>query len=398
MDKEQLARIRSITRALRAVLQGGLPRALPEPDPSDPQEIQELCATAASLIAKFAQAGEFLTSLSDGRLDVEPPPQNFLVSPFKQFRSVLLHLTWQTIQVANGDLSQQVDFLGKFSQAFNSMVASLREKRVVEEKLGEAHADLLEANQNILDSMEYAQTIQTAFLPDMAEMTANTSELFVIWKPKDVIGGDMYTFRAVPEGFLIAVIDCTGHGVPGGVMTMIAGSLFDRAVETCGYRDPAQILRRLNRLMKTALHQHSAETKTDDGLDIGLCFVDRVDQTLKFAGANIPLFYCAEESIHYLAGDKHSIGYKNSDVNFSFTNHRIPLTPGLTFYMTTDGLTDQTGGERGFSFGRRRLMGAFQANVREPLSRQREALEATLAAFQGDEPQLDDITVIGFRS
>jgi len=380
-------------------LLNGAPTPLPfECEQAKNNDLEALCQTTNLLITQFVEAHDFLSRLSNGLLEVDPPPRNFLISSFKRLHSNLRHLTWQTKQVATGDLSQHVDFLGEFSHAFNTLIAALREKRQIEMELQRAHADLVQANTEILDSIRYAHTIQKAFLPNPQEIASHLSDSFIIWKPKDIIGGDIYKFKAVPEGFVLAVIDCTGHGVPGAIMTMISGECFDRALQDVGYHDPALVLKHLNWLVKSSLNQHHADSPSDDGLDIGICFVNTAVRNAVFAGAKIGLWCFRNGILDEIAPNRQSIGYKTSRLDFTYANHTVPIDHNTTFYMSTDGMIHQTGGPKQLPFGKRRFKKVLLEHGGESCHQQMLALESKIEAYRGNEPQLDDITVVGFNA
>jgi serine phosphatase RsbU (regulator of sigma subunit) len=354
------------------------------------RSLRDLVEVTNLLVRHFAESKAFLEMLSQGNLNADPPPRNLLLSPFKQLHSNLRHLVWQTHQVSLGDLSQRVDFLGTFSDAFNSMIASLREKRRVEEALRAANA-------TIMEGIQYAQTIQGALLPREADIHRVTRDYCCIWRPRDLIGGDMFAFETVPEGFVVAVMDCTGHGVPGAIMTMIARTCLARAIQEKGYEDPAAVLACLNTLVQQTLNQHRKDTPSDDGLDIGLCCVNKKEEVLTFAGAKISLFFLLDQRVQEVRPDKQSIGYKTSSLDFTYTNHHVEAGRGIPFYMTTDGLTDQIGGPRGFPFGKRRFWTVIAERRDVPMLEQMKALELSFDRWRGVEPQVDDVTCLGFR-
>ncbi|MCA1961012.1 MAG: SpoIIE family protein phosphatase [Desulfomonile sp.] len=384
------------TEAILSLLRGQTPNVLLEDDVCDREDLARLFQATNALIKGFAEAQDFIFALSQGVLNVDPPHRNFLVSSFKDLHAHLRHLTWQTQQVARGDLSQRVDFLGDFSEAFNTMIEALREKRLIEKELQRANEQLREAHAQIIDSLQYGRTIQTAFLPNREEMAAHLDDFFVIWKPKDVIGGDIYRFNSIADRFLIAVIDCTGHGVPGSIMTMIAGSSLDEARRNVGLHDPAAVLQELNRIVKRALNQHHSESPSDDGLDIGICSVDPEAGRVVFSGAKIALYCCVNGEVREIKGDKQPIGYKRSNVSHRYTNHMITIDSPMSLYMTTDGLLHQIGGSRGFPFGKRRFIRFLIDHWAKPMGQQQALLEQALESYRGDEPQVDDITVLGF--
>lgn len=389
MEPSERETIDQIADALRNLMQGGRVPPLTAPDSCADENVRQLVQTTNFFLKQHEDSREFLDMLSQGNLDCDPPPRNLLLSPFKQLHSNLRHLVWQTQQVARGDLSQQVDFLGTFAEAFNSMIASLREKRRIEEALREA-------NTTILEGMEYARTIQSALLPRESEIARTNPEFFSLWKPRDVIGGDLFAFKAVPHGFVVAVMDCTGHGVPGAVMTMVAGTCFQRSIEEEGHEDPARVLRSLNRLVKETLHQRHRETPSDDGLDIGLCYVNRDERSVRFAGAKIGLWVATARGVDEVLPDRQSVGYKSSRLNFPYRSHGIECPPETACYMATDGLTDQMGGPRGYSYGKSRLKRAIAALRGKPVTEQKALLLADWDAWRGSEPQIDDVTCVGF--
>jgi serine phosphatase RsbU (regulator of sigma subunit) len=192
------------------------------------------------------------------------------------------------------------------------------------------------------------------------------------------------------------VIDCTGHGVPGAIMTMIAGSSFDLAVKDNDHREPSKILEHLNSLVKKALNQHYRESASNDGLDIGICFVSKADGHVVFSGAGIGLHYVADGMVHEVRPDRQSVGYKSSRLSFQYTDHIISVKATTQFYLSSDGMLDQTGGPRDLPFGKRRFKRLLLEYHQEPLHEQRGLFEEALETYRGDETQLDDVTVLGF--
>ena len=265
-----------------------------------------------------------------------------------------------------------------------------------EQRLKSAMTDLSKAQRQIQESIEYASVIQTAFLPDTVRLAESLPKHFLIWEQRDKVGGDSYWFKPWDKGFFVGVIDCTGHGVPGAFMTLIVHSLLDKAIAEGGF-SPAAVLGSMNRLIKDALHQNTADSISDDGMDCALCFVDIVNAKLVFAGANLPLYINDFEGGRVIKGDRCGLGYVRSPRNFKFADVEMPLTSRACFYLATDGLIDQAGGEKGFPFGRRRFMQFIQDNDQRPIADQGERLMRVLADYQGGETRRDDMTVLGFE-
>jgi DNA-binding response OmpR family regulator len=267
-------------------------------------------------------------------------------------------------------------------------------------RLQETNRELEAANHRVMQSIEYAQGIQRAFLPQQENIDRHIHDHFVIWSPKDIIGGDIFWFEGRDEGFWWAIMDCTGHGVPGAIMTMIAGTSLDRVINDFKCTEPARALQELNRLIRNALDCRRTSPLADDGLDIGLCRLERDKNRLIFAGARISMFHIhpgKDDELHEIKGDRMSVGYRSSDADFEFTNHYLELQPGMRFYLTTDGYLDQLGGRKRFSFGKRRFGAFVTEHAHRPFAEQKELLKREFEAYRHDEPQVDDVTVIGFE-
>ncbi|MGE4292133.1 MAG: PP2C family protein-serine/threonine phosphatase [Desulfovibrio sp.] len=263
-------------------------------------------------------------------------------------------------------------------------------------KLSSALQSLAEARNQILESIDYASHIQAAFLPDERELAGVVPAYFLLWHQRDVVGGDSYWFKPWGNGFFIGVIDCTGHGVPGAFMTLIVQSLLEKALQE-GDTSPSGMLARTNRLIKDALGQNEKGTRSDDGMDCALCHVSPASGRLVFSGANSPLYVVEEGKARCIRGDRCGLGYVRSPRDFVFNDVEVALTPGVRFYMVTDGIVDQVGGPLRLPFGRSRLIRFIEEQWTTPVTGQGEALMACLCAYQGGESRRDDVTVLGFE-
>ncbi|MBI2235519.1 MAG: SpoIIE family protein phosphatase [Magnetospirillum sp.] len=271
------------------------------------------------------------------------------------------------------------------------------------EELNRANGDLEQANRFISDGIRYASRIQTALLPDEAALSGMVADMAVGWWPRDIVGGDYYWAGGFGRKGLVAVMDCTGHGVPGAFMTAVVAAVFARIVHHHGHEDPAAMLATLSRLVKSALRQDRPDAPADDGLDAGICVFDLDAQEVVFAGANLSLLVGEGPDgplaprFSRVKGNRASLGYRDTPDDAAFTTHRIPIRPGTTFYLATDGLTDQVGGEAGRMFGRRRLQETLAVTAGKPLPEQRDALFARLEEWRGSERRRDDMTLVAFR-
>lgn len=251
-------------------------------------------------------------------------------------------------------------------------------------------------NKRIQDSLRYAKLIQKAMLPSKEKLEKFLQESFYIWLPRDMVGGDMFLMEPCKDGFALAVMDCTGHGVPGAFMTMIASSPLRIMMEKAVY-SPAEMLKHLNTAVKTTLHQDSPFALSDDGLDIAVCLFNQSQNILTYAGARLPLVYIHHDKIHVIKGNKQSIGYIDSDLNYCYTDHQIHVTNNMRFYLYTDGIVDQLGGSDRFPFGASRFCNLLLQISPLSFLEQENTIIETFQKHKGENDQQDDITVIGFR-
>ncbi len=270
-------------------------------------------------------------------------------------------------------------------------------ERKVEDRTAELSRTLNEVeeiNRMIIQSMRYAEKIQTSILPSGEDLAHCLDNYFVIWEPCDIVGGDIYMFEEFPSGCVIALFDCTGHGIPGAFMTMIAGTIFRRAVSDF-HADPAKILGILNRGVHDALYAKGKNSASDDGMDAGICYIDKAAGTITYAGARLPFVHTGDSGLRMIRGDRKSIGYKNADVDFIFKNRTIPIIPGMVFYIFTDGLTSQTGGPKQIALGNKRFTAKLEEIRNDTFNGQREEILRFMWDWKGEEEFQDDITIVG---
>ncbi|MCP5158446.1 MAG: SpoIIE family protein phosphatase [Gammaproteobacteria bacterium] len=326
--------------------------------------------------------------------------------------SPLARLHYFTRAVAAGDYGQLAhaetnNEIGDLTYAFNAMALTVRQhteqlaQRIEERtrELQQAHQTIAIAHDQVLDSIEYARLIQQAMLPPDESLKQALNNYFLIWKPRDLVGGDFYYCRTDDRGWLLAVVDCTGHGVPGAFMTMAVNSVLNHITSAICANDPARILKEINIIIRTTLNQNDRGEAFDNGLDAGVCCRLWAEQRLRFAGARFDLFYQDAEktSLAIIRGDGQSLGYRRSDPDRDFKNHWIDLPSERTFYLTSDGLLDQAGGTKGYGFGRRRFQETLQECNGQSLVTQHQIVEQALADWQGSYEQRDDMTIIGFQ-
>jgi|GEM_PF-1674013 len=252
------------------------------------------------------------------------------------------------------------------------------------------------ANHLILQSLRYASRIQSAVLPARQELEAVAADHFLIWEPRDIVGGDFFWFQPINDGYAVMVGDCTGHGVPGAFMTLIAWGLLDRMLRSAPSDRPSEVLAGLHEGVQSLLGQDETHGETDDGLEAGICFINPKKQQMTFAGARFSLWRANQEGVIEIKGDREGLGYRRYPQDTSFTNRTFSFGDEDAFYLTTDGLIDQIGGPRGRSFGKRRFQDLLRKNRHAPMSEQAESLRKAFDKYQGEQIRRDDLTVLGF--
>ena len=219
---------------------------------------------------------------------------------------------------------------------------------------------------------------------------------FLIWEPRDIVGGDFFWFQPIRDGYAVMVGDCTGHGVPGAFMTLIAWGLLDRMLRSAPSDKPSEVLTGLHQGVRSLLGQDAQQGETDDGLEAGICFINPKEQSMTFAGARFSLWRANQEGVIEIKGDRKGLGYRRFAHKTRFSDYTFPYDDQDSFYLTTDGLIDQIGGPRGRSFGKRRFQDLLHKLCDAPMREQELSLREAFEQYQGDERRRDDLTVLGF--
>lgn len=259
-----------------------------------------------------------------------------------------------------------------------------QQRRVLEEK-----------NHEITDSINYARRIQDALIPSEQEFNAHFKEAFVLFRPKDIVSGDFYWITRRQGKIYYATADCTGHGVPGGFMTMLGISFLDEIINEKGVEKPAAILDALRDRLVHTLKQSGTAGESKDGMDIVLCCIDLQSNTLDFAAANNSLYVLRNGSLADHKGDRQPCGfYHNSR---PFTDHRISLQPGDCVYTFSDGYADQFGGPKGKKFKYKQLQETLLASHYKSFAEQKRGFGQVFDAWKVPLEQVDDVLLVGIK-
>jgi serine phosphatase RsbU (regulator of sigma subunit) len=262
-------------------------------------------------------------------------------------------------------------------------------------ELKSAYDEVEKKNRDITSSINYAKRIQDAMLPHWELAKQHLAEAFVYFVPRDIVSGDFYWFAEKDGKAIVAAVDCTGHGVPGAFMSMIGMNLLAQIVHLKGITAPAAILDQMHLGIQQALQQSQGENR--DGMDMAVCTLDYQQQRLAFAGAKNPLVYVENGALQVIKGDKMPIGGAEAREGQRFTEHSIPMLPGNAYYLFSDGFEDQFGGPQNKKFKQQRLRELLLSICHLPMQAQRQALQQAFEHWKGQERQIDDVLVLGFK-
>jgi len=264
----------------------------------------------------------------------------------------------------------------------------------------EVQRDLIEKkNSLITDSIIYASRIQNSILIPEKEIQKHLPEMFIYFQPKDIVSGDFYWFAKVDNKYIIAAIDCTGHGVPGAFLSMIGNTLLQEIVNKNGITQPALILSHLHTGVLNALHQNDAESEAEDGMDMSLCTIDVHKKRFQFAGAKNHLYVIQKNQLKVLKANLFSIGGKplRTDTIVEFTSYDFMYDDNTSIYMFSDGYLDQFGGVDNTKFNSAQFKEMLLSSQSLPMLQQKEVISDTMSKWRNSRPQIDDMLVVGIN-
>jgi serine phosphatase RsbU (regulator of sigma subunit)/ligand-binding sensor domain-containing protein len=262
------------------------------------------------------------------------------------------------------------------------------------EAILEKNREIAQKNEDITASIQYAKRIQSAILPKPENLQEAFADQFIFFRPRDIVSGDFYWFaKASDTRYVLAVGDCTGHGVPGALMSMIGSSALNKIVKEQAVTEPHLILGHLHQAVHVSLQQNLESTYLRDGMDIAILTLDTASQTLELASAQRPVYLFLSGEFEQLEPDKQPIGGPAPEK--TFTLHRYTYRTGDRVYLFSDGYPDQFGGDLGRKFQTRRLRELIQSLQPQPLAEHGPQLQATYDTWKGSHEQVDDVLVVG---
>ncbi|HTA83292.1 MAG TPA: SpoIIE family protein phosphatase [Bacteroidia bacterium] len=288
--------------------------------------------------------------------------------------------------------------LGLIAFVYSAISISTRSLRnIISERTAEVvkQKEVIEMkNKDITDSINYAKRIQEAILPTRERFKSVLPQSFILFKPKDIVSGDFYWMSEKNDIIFVAAGDCTGHGVPGAMVSVVCSNALNRAVKEFGIIEPGRILDKVRDLVIETFEKSEKED-IKDGMDISLCTINTRTKEIQWSGANNPLWYIKDNEIKEITADKQPIG--NSDNPRPFTTHTIKLDKGDEIYLFTDGYADQFGGPKGKKFKYKQLEEKVLEGRSLDMNMQRNNLNITFENWKGNLEQIDDVLIIGIR-
>jgi tetratricopeptide (TPR) repeat protein len=280
-------------------------------------------------------------------------------------------------------------------QEANKIITTQKEE--VEEQKAELEKQKIlveEKNKDILDSITYAKRLQDAILPPISVIKQYLPDSFILYKPKDIVAGDFYWMERAGDHILIAACDCTGHGVPGALVSVVCSNALNRAHNEFKIRNTGKVLDKVRDLvLETFEKSEGGDVK--DGMDISFCAINTKTGDVEWSGAYNPLWYTSNGELKEITGDKQPIG--KVDNPKAFSTHTLQLKKGDAIYLFTDGYADQFGGPQGKKFKYKQLQQLLIDNVKLTMEEQGRVLNNTLEAWKGSLEQVDDILVMGIK-
>jgi serine phosphatase RsbU (regulator of sigma subunit) len=266
----------------------------------------------------------------------------------------------------------------------------------VNNEITEAKQIIEEKNKDITSSIQYAKYIQQAILPKKESINKCFSEALLLLLPKDVVSGDFYWFQKYGKYSILVLSDCTGHGVPGGFMSMMGVELLNQVLGDPTILEAGKALEEIDKRIRKNLNHAGSERQQNDGMDMAICIFDTEAKTLQYAGANSPLVVVRDGKLERIVPDKYGVGGA-FEQNKKFTTHHLSILKNDLFYMYSDGFPDQFGGTKNKKFMRKRLLNLFLTNSHLPMHRQKEELLKEFYAWKGNLEQIDDVSIVGVR-
>ena len=258
------------------------------------------------------------------------------------------------------------------------------------------------AREAVMQSLVYASRIQKSLLPYKNVFSDAFSDYAIVWKPRDIVSGDIYWLRSFDEGTVLSVCDCTGHGTPGALLTMLVVSAFGMIVNEETYKDTAKILQLLDSYLVATLYETPNENPEDmadirDGCDLAVLYIPKKGD-ITFSSANFPVFECDGETVKQHKGQRIFIGEGKLAAGEEVNVTKLPRNPKCKYYISSDGMFDQKGGVKGLPFGYKTFKEIILGRHDESLQAISETVWTTFESYRGEHPRKDDFELVSFAT
>lgn len=300
----------------------------------------------------------------------------------------------ENLQKNAEELKQKNDILKEATELLDFKNKQIRKQR---DQLFSQSEQLEVRNRNITNSIRYAKRIQEAILPTPEEVEVCFDDAFVFFRPRDIVSGDFYWFTEKEGKKILMAADCTGHGVPGALMTMIGNSLINEIVNNRHIAEPGDILLNLDQQLIDMLQRRSTDKPIHDGMDMAVLSIDTKNYCLKYAAAHNPLFFVKNGEIDKIKGSKFPVGSSQYKMDKFYEQHDIKAEAGDTFYIFTDGFQDQYSEKHGRKYMSKRFRNFLLMISHLPMQEQKQKLAQEFEDWCGTGAQTDDILIIGFK-
>jgi serine phosphatase RsbU (regulator of sigma subunit) len=273
----------------------------------------------------------------------------------------------------------------------------LRNKQKHNSILERKNDEISYQKEEITASITYARRIQQSVMPDERILKKSGLDYFILNKPRDIVSGDFYWLAEKGGRTYIAVADCTGHGVPGALVSVIGINMLNKIIEQPGIPSPSEVLEFLHVLVLHALNKDMEARDTNDGMDIALLCIDTTFKKALFSGAGRPLYYIDQNGFHFIKGDRYSIAGEKQEDDAPYTEYEIPLNTTTTFYLSSDGYVDQFGEATGKKYLSKKFNVLLEKVAVYPMAEQAERIDREFTNWKGSLEQVDDVLVLGIR-
>ncbi|MBE0677565.1 MAG: SpoIIE family protein phosphatase [Bacteroidales bacterium] len=272
----------------------------------------------------------------------------------------------------------------------------LTEMKSAYDEIDIQRSELQLRNKDLTDSLNYARRIQAALLPAEHHIRKIFNDYFIYYRPKHIVSGDFYWFSERDDKYFIAAADCTGHGVPGALMSMIGLELIQKIINEMKVDDSDQLLLTMNRELESAFFkEESGKALIRDGIEMSMCIIDKKTREMEFSGAFLPVYIVRDDKLIEIKGDKKNVVQSFAMVSFNRSTFR--LREGDILYLFSDGYADQFGGPENKKFMYRRLRHILLTISKYPLLDQERILDETITSWMDGHDQIDDMMILGVK-